>query len=193
MKDQEEEKLKLVNSFIKKNKPKIVADIGCNDGLYSFESLKAGANKVIGFDVDVNAIDKAYNQSIKNSSNFLPLYFDAMNPSSNLGWNESERKSFNDRINFDVVIALAFEHHLALGNNVPLNDTIKWIMNLAPVGLIEYVEKHDKTVEQMLSLKGDMFPNYNLKEFEKNILLNGNIVSKTNITETRILYEFKKN
>ena len=116
-----------------------------------------------------------------------------MNPSSNLGWNESERKSFNDRINFDVVIALAFEHHLALGNNVPLNDTIKWIMNLAPVGLIEYVEKHDKTVEQMLSLKGDMFPNYNLKEFEKNILLNGNIVSKTNITETRILYEFKKN
>ena len=37
-------------NFQKKNKPKILADVGCNDGLYSFESLKAGAEKVIGFD-----------------------------------------------------------------------------------------------------------------------------------------------
>ncbi len=193
LKEQEQTKLKSVNSFIKKNKPKIVADIGCNDGLYSFESLKAGANKVIGFDIDINAIDSAYNQSIKNNSNFLPLYFNAMNPSSNLGWNENERKSFKDRINFDAVIALAFEHHLALGNNIPLNQTIKWLMDLAPLGLIEYVDKQDETVEQMLSMKGDIFPDYNLKEFEKNILLNGKIINKTNITETRILYEFKKN
>ena len=116
-----------------------------------------------------------------------------MNPSSNLGWNERERKSFSNRKNFDAVIALAFEHHLALGNNVPLDETIKWIMNFAPTGLIEYVDKKDETVKQMLSLKGDIFPNYNLKEFENIISLNGKILEKTVITETRILYEFKKN
>ena len=161
--------------------------------MYSFESLKAGADKVIGFDIDINVIDKAFNKSVENNANFLPLYFNAMNPSSNLGWNERERKSFSNRKNFDAVIALAFEHHLALGNNVPLDETIKWIMNFAPTGLIEYVDKKDETVKQMLSLKGDIFPNYNLKEFENIISLNGKILEKTVITETRILYEFKKN
>lgn len=193
LKNQEDIKIKKINSFIKKNKPKIVADVGCNDGLYSFESLKAGADKVIGFDIDINVIDKAFNKSVENNANFLPLYFNAMNPSSNLGWNERERKSFSNRKNFDAVIALAFEHHLALGNNVPLDETIKWIMNFAPTGLIEYVDKKDETVKQMLSLKGDIFPNYNLKEFENIISLNGKILEKTVITETRILYEFKKN
>ena len=53
-----------------KNKPKILADVGCNDGLYSFESLKAGAGKVIGFDIDVNSIERAYKKSVNENSNF---------------------------------------------------------------------------------------------------------------------------
>ena len=64
-------------------------------------------------------------------------------------------------------------------------------MNFAPTGLIEYVDKKDETVKQMLSLKR-YISNYNLKEFENIISLNGKILEKTVITETRILYEFKK-
>ena len=45
----------------------------------------------------------------------------------------------------------------------------------------------------MLSLKGDIFPDYNKENFEKNILVNGSIVNKIDLSETRILYEFKKN
>lgn len=191
-KDQEVKKLKVVHDFSKKNKPKIIADIGCNDGLYSFESLKAGAKKVVGFDIDINSIERAYKKTVKENLNFLPLYFNALNPSSKLGWNEKERNSFNERINFDAMMALAFQHHLALANNIPLDETIKWLMNIAPIGLIEFVNKNDETVKKMLSLKGDIFPNYNLENFEKNILMNGKIVNKTIISDTRILYEFKK-
>ena len=191
-KDQEVKKLKVVHDFSKKNKPKIIADIGCNDGLYSFESLKAGAKKVVGFDIDINSIERAYKKTVKENLNFLPLYFNALNPSSKLGWNEKERNSFNERINFDAMIALAFQHHLALANNIPLDETIKWLMNIAPIGLIEFVNKNDETVKKMLSLKGDIFPNYNIENFEKNILKNGKIVNKTIISDTRILYEFKK-
>ena len=118
--------------------------------MYSFESLKAGTLKVIGFDIDINAIDKAYKKSIEEDLSFLPLYFNAMNPSSKLGWNENERRSFKERMNFDAMIALAFEHHLALGNNVPLEDVVKWLMNIAPKGLIEYVDKDDETVKKCL-------------------------------------------
>ena len=63
----------------------------------------------------------------------------------------------------------------------------------SPIGLIEFVDKKDETVQQMLSLKGDIFPEYNQYEFEKHILKSAEIINKTNLTETRTLYEFKKN
>ena len=190
--NQESKKIDIIKKFSEKYKPNLMADIGCNDGLYSFESLKSGCKKVVGFDIDVNAIDRAYNNSLKLELDFLPLYFNATNPSAKLGWFESERESFIDRLNFDAVIALAFEHHLALGNNIPLDDVVKWIMNIGKNGLIEYVDKQDETVQRMLSLKGDIFPDYNEENFEKNILNNGKIINKTIISDTRILYEFQK-
>ena len=192
-KDEENAKLRLVNNFSKTIKPYMMADVGCNDGLYSFESLKAGAKKIIGFDIDLNTINRAYLKSKKENLNFLPLFFDAMNPSCNLGWNESERSSFSKRLNFDAVIALAFEHHLALANNVPLDQTIKWLTDIAPKGLIEFVDKEDETIKRMLSIKGDIFPNYSIDSFEENILLNSKIVNKTRVSKTRIIYEFSKN
>ena len=45
----------------------------------------------------------------------------------------------------------------------------------------------------MLSLKGDIFPNYTMQNFEKNIEMNGKIKNKNIISKTRILYEFEKN
>ncbi len=192
-KDEENAKLRLVNNFSKTIKPYMMADVGCNDGLYSFECLKAGAKKIIGFDIDLNTINRAYLKSKKENLNFLPLFFDAMNPSCNLGWNESERSSFSKRLNFDAVIALAFEHHLALANNVPLDQTIKWLTDIAPKGLIEFVDKEDETIKRMLSIKGDIFPNYSIDSFEENILLNSKIVNKTRVSKTRIIYEFNKN
>ena len=91
------------------------------------------------------------------------------------------------------MLALAFEHHLTLGNNVPLDQTINWLMSIAKKGLIEFVDKEDETVKRMLTLKGDIFPNYTKNNFEKLILKNGSIVNKTILSKTRIIYEFKKN
>ena len=190
--NEQETKLKLINEFSKKYQPNLLADVGCNDGVYSFESINAGAKKVVGFDIDLNSLNRAYLISKKKNLNFLPIYLDAMNPSANLGWNENERLSFNKRMNFDCMIALAFEHHLALANNVPLNETVNWLVSIAPYGLIEFVEKEDETVKRMLSLKGDIFPNYNMNNFEKNILLKCKIKNKTQISKTRFLYEFSK-
>ena len=192
-KDQESKKLNVVSEFSKKYKPSILADIGCNDGLYSVESINAGAEKVVGFDIDINSIDKAYKISKEKNINFLPLYFNAMNPSSSLGWNENERSSFKQRRNFDAVIALAFEHHLILGNNVPLDQAIEWLMSIAKRGLIEFVDKEDETVKKMLYLKGDIFPRYNKENFENQILKNGRIIDKVEISRTRTIYEYSKN
>ena len=191
--NEENEKKKIVKNFIHKNNFNMLADLGCNDGEYSRLALENGSNSVIGFDFDINSIDRAFKISKNNNLNFLPLYFDATNPSCNLGWLEKERKGFNERVNFDGVIALAFEHHLAIAKNIPLDEVIKWIVSLAPKGLIEFVPKTDKTVIKMLELKGDIFPEYNEKNFENILRQNVDTFSKTNGRESgRIIYEFKR-
>ena len=124
--------------------------------------------------------------STKGKFNFAP------NPASLTG-HPDNTKLFIDRLNFDAVVALAFEHHLALAQNIPLEEVVSWVMSIAKNGLIEYVDKADETVKKMLSIKGDIFPTYNQKNFEKNILLNGKILNKTTLSKTRILYEFETN
>ena len=56
---------------------------------------------------------------------------------------------------------------LSLIPNIPLEDVVDWITSLAPKGIIEFVPKNDVTIQSMLKLKGDIFPNYNLENFKK--------------------------
>ena len=190
---EERKKKEIVEKFIKKNNFNLVADLGCNDGEYSELSLKNGSKSVIGFDFDINAIDKAYQKALSKNLNFLPLYFDASNPSGNIGWNEKERKSFKNRAKFDAILALAFEHHLAIAKNIPLDQVINWLASLAPTGLIEFVPKNDLTVIKMLELKGDIFPNYTIQNFENELSIKTEILSKIQISMSgRTIYEYKR-
>ena len=181
--DDEEKKNKheFISNYFIKTKFNKVLDLGCNNGEYSKLALNSGCDNVIGLDYDLNAIDEAYLISKKEKLNFLPLYFDVSNPSSNIGWRQKERKGFIERLNFDSVIALAFEHHLAIAKNIPLEDVINWITSLAPKGIIEFVPKNDITIQSMMRLKGDIFPNYNLENF-KRLLSN-----KTKISSEKIV------
>ncbi len=179
--EEKRNKYKFVSDYFNNNKSNRVLDLGCNNGEYSKIALNSGCNNVIGLDFDLNAIDEAYLISKKERLNFFPLYFDVSNPSSNIGWRQKERKGFTERLNFDTVLALAFEHHLAIAKNIPLEDVINWITSLAPNGIIEFVPKNDETIQSMITLKGDIFPNYDIENF-KRLLLN-----KTKITSEKIV------
>ena len=85
------------------------------------------------------------------------MYLDASNPSPNIGWGQIERKGFIERLNFSGMLALAFEHHLAIAKNIPLDQLVKWLLNIAPKGLIEFVPKSDQTIRKMLLLKERYF------------------------------------
>ena len=107
-----------------------------------------GTKFVIGFDYDLNAVNNAYNNAKKEKLNFLPLYFDASNPSTNLGWSQLERKRFLERL-FLRMLSLAFKHHLAIAKNIPLDQVIEWLIKTAPKGLIEFVPKNDGTIKNV--------------------------------------------
>ena len=189
--EEENLKKKIVIEFASKYKFNSLADLGCNDGVYSKICLENGCGSVVGFDYDLNAINNAYKKAKKEKLNFLPLYFDASNPSSNIGWTQKERKGFFERKNFSGMIALAFEHHLAIAKNIPLDQVIKWLTQIAPQGLIEFVPKNDLTIKKMLNLKGDIFTDYNEENFKNLLLNNSKIISETKINESgRKIFEF---
>ena len=186
-------KYEFISSYFNKTKSARVLDLGCNNGEYSKLALKSGCGNVVGLDYDLNAIDEAYLVSKKEKLNFLPLYFDVSNPSSNIGWQQKERKGFMERLNFDSVIALAFEHHLAIAKNIPLEDVVNWIISLAPRGIIEFVPKNDVTIQSMIKLKGDIFPNYNLKNFKSFLSKRTKITSEKIVSKSgRTLFSFEK-
>ncbi len=187
-----ENKKKIVNQFVDKFKPDVLIDLGCNTGDFSIESLKNGANYVIGYDFDQNVIDEAFKLSKLKKLNFLPLVFDASNPSPNQGWMQKERKGYFERNKAKALIALAFEHHLAIAKNIPLEEIIEWITKLAPIGLIEFVPKTDETIKIMLENREDIFDQYNQLNFEKILSTKSKIIKKSIVSGSgRIIYEFE--
>ena len=169
---------------MKKTNPAIVWDIGCNTGRYSEEAINAGAKKVIGFEYDLGALELSFQRAVKQNINFLPLYMDLANPSPSQGWNQNERLGMFERRNADAVIALAIIHHLSIGRNIPLQEFIRWLVQLAPVGVIEFVPKSDPMVQELLQLREDVFENYNFTNFANYLSDVAKIVKTENITES---------
>jgi ribosomal protein L11 methylase PrmA len=175
-------KRNFVAEFIVATRPDTVWDIGCNTGDFSQLSLESGAQHVVGFDFDQGALETAYARAQAKQLDYLPIYLDAANPSPNQGWNGTERMGMEKRSNADAVICLAFVHHLAIGKNIPLDQVVEWIMRLAPKGVIEFVDKADPTVRQMLAIREDIFPDYTLEAFIHHISRSGKVLKSEQVS-----------
>ena len=186
-------KKEFVANFIRQSGARTVIDLGCNTGDYSKISLENGASTVTGFDFDQQTLDKAYSRARAENLKFLPLYLDARNPSPNQGWLQGERTGFRERFTADAVLALAFEHHLAIAHNVPLDQMIDWITGTAPKGVIEFVPKADPTVKKMLALREDIFPDYTEEAFAAALGSLASITAREQVTDSgRTLYAYAR-
>ena len=191
--EEEAAKRKFVAEFASTVKPALLWDLGCNTGEYSEVALKNGAQHVIGFDIDHGALDAAFARGRDKKLSFQPLFFDSANPAPNQGWAQVERMGFNSRADSDAVLALALVHHLAIGRNIPLPDLIRWLVSLAPRGVIEFVPKQDSKVQELLSLREDIFFDYSEENFLKCLLDRGRIVKSNKITASgRTLVWFER-
>jgi hypothetical protein len=124
---------------------------------------------------------------------FLPLWLDATNPSPSQGWAQGERKGLSERADADAVVALAFIHHLAIARNVPLDMVIGWIMDMAPVGVIEFPPKSDPMVQQLLANRPDIFPNYTEENFMAEVGRRGRVVASEHLTPNgRLLVHYDR-
>jgi ribosomal protein L11 methylase PrmA len=186
-------KKRFIANFASDVKPKILFDLGCNTGDYSLAALEGGAEYVVGFDFDQRAIDLAYSRSLEGKLAFLPLWFDAANPSPDQGWKQTERQGFHHRAKADALIALAFEHHLAIAKNVPMAQVLDWLVGAAPQGVIEFVPKTDSTIVKMLALREDIFTDYSEGRFVELLEERANIVCSERISESgRTLFRYSR-
>ena len=191
--DEEAAKQRFIAEFCNKVKPAMMFDFGCNSGEYSQVALESGAERAVGFDFDQGALERAFARATSQKLDLLPLYLDAANPSPGQGWNNQERKSLNGRDRADALMALAFEHHLAIGRNIPMNRVVEWLVSFAPVGVVEFVQKSDPTVQQLLMLREDIFDTYTEDNFERFLKDNARIIKKERVATTgRTLYWYDR-
>ncbi len=191
--EEETAKRRFVAEFVTAEAPGTLWDVGCNTGDYSRLALESGAKRVIGFDFDPNAVEAAFERARADKQDFLPLVMDAVNPSPGQGWQQSERKGLTERADADAVVALALIHHLAIGKNIPFDQAVDWLVGLAPVGVIEFVQKTDPMVLRLLRLREDIFVDYDQQIFETLLAARARIEKVEQISaQGRRLYWYRR-
>lgn len=188
-----DEKIGLVSQYLDGIRPQTVWDLGSNVGLFS-RIASEKRMQTISFDMDPACVEKNYLEVVnKRETHLLPLLIDLTNPSSALGWQHRERQSLLERGPVDTVLALALIHHLAISNNLPLENLAAFFAEICQSLIIEFIPKDDPQVQRLLSSREDIFPNYTLESFEESFKKHFAIRSCSNIRDTqRILYLMDK-
>ncbi len=149
--------------------PDLVLDLGANDGHFSRVALGAGAGYVVAVDSDDVVVDRLY-RDLRDAgeSRVLPLVLDLSDPSPGIGWRSRERPSFVDRVRPDLTLCLAVVHHLALSNNVPLDDIVEFLADFGSPLVVEFPHRNDEMATRLLSRKrSGLFDSYDVANWER--------------------------
>ena len=182
-------KKEVISRWIFECKPQSIWDAGANDG--NFSRLASHKNIfTLATDIDPLAIESAYQKTKEEKDTYLlPLILDLTNPSPTIGWFNQERTSFLDRFKFEMGFCLAFIHHLAIANNLPLPKIAEFFSQQINYLCIEFIPKEDSNAQRLLVSRDDIFPHYNQTSFEKEFAKFFHIKEKVALQESkRILY-----
>lgn len=192
--DYVQEKKKILNSWVDKlTNVKTAIDVGTNKG--EFAKLLAAKNILtIAADFDAYCINDLYNSGKENKEkNILPVIMDAVQPGPAIGVNNKERDSFINRVDTDLVMALALIHHLVIGKNIPFEKVAELLVQLGKYLVIEFVPKKDEKTQRLLKSKKDIYTNYSQEEFiQKFSILYSIIEQKEIAAHGRVLFLMAK-
>lgn len=161
-----EEKESVVRAWVARCAPRLAWDLGANDGRFSRIAAAQGVTTV-AWDIDAAAVEQCYRAVVRTGDKHLvPALLDLTNPSPALGWELRERLSLFERRRPDLVLALALLHHLAIGNNVPLDRCADFFQRVGDALVIEWIPKSDSKVQALLRNRPDIFPDYSEAAFQ---------------------------
>lgn len=182
-----------VADFVKRTRPALLLDVGCNAGEYSEVALTSGAHAVIGLERDTPAVQAAVARADRFAGRFLPLQVDIQNTSPAQGWNLAERRSLADRLKPDALLCLALIHHLVLGEGIPLELAIPGIVSLAPRGIIEFVPPGDPMARRIAGPAERLTHRYDLGTFVSILSQTARVTKQILLAEHgRVLVEYER-
>lgn len=165
-----EAKERFVREAVDRVQPGLVLDLGANDGRFSRLAADAApVRSVVAVDADVGAVDRLYHDLVARppARPVLPLVVDLLDPTPARGWRNRERPAFFDRVQPDLVLALAVVHHLTIAGNVPLALVVDLLADLAPDVVVELPTRDDAMVQRLLGRKRPgQHDDYGLATFE---------------------------
>ena len=157
-------KAEFVREAARAVEPRLVWDLGCNDGTYSKLCADAGAY-VVAADADHAVVDRLAREK---NERIVPLVVDLADPPPSLGWRGAERKHLPARGKPDLTLALALVHHLAITRNVPLAELLDWFAGLEGALVVEFVDPSDEMAQRLLAAKREgLHADYTRETFER--------------------------
>jgi hypothetical protein len=149
--------------------PNLVLDLGANDGYFSRIAVDSGAAAAIAVDSDHLVVDRLYRKlREQGEQRILPLVIDLADPSPAIGWRTGERMSFARRMRPDLVLCLAVVHHLALTNNVPLDEISAFLADFGAPVVVEFPHRDDVMTTRLLARKRPgLFDAYDVGNWER--------------------------
>jgi hypothetical protein len=146
-------------------------DLGCNIGEYS-RIIAEFADCVVAMDADHPTVERLY-QQLKQAPDspaakkIVPLVANLADPSPNLGWRGTERKSLPQRGTPQFTLCLALVHHLVIDAGIPLRELLEWLAGLRTRLVIEFVNRNDPMVKQLLLNRRDQCTDYDPDLFDR--------------------------
>jgi SAM-dependent methyltransferase len=187
--DEAQRKAEVVQTIARALSPKLVWDLGCNDGRYS-RLVAEHADYTVAIDSDETTIDNLYRSlAADNEHSILPLVVDMADPSPALGWRGLERKTLVERGRPELVLCLAFVHHLAITRNIPVRSLLEWLRSLESSVLVEFPARDDPMVRNLLEAKRPgLHGDYDRESFDRLLSEFFRIERTTDLSSTRTLY-----
>lgn len=186
------DKQETVKAYLQSCSVKSVLDLGANTGKFS-ELACDYAERVVALEFDKKCVDQI-DKMIEETANtkLHTLLGDLSQTSPDFGLLGKEHPSIFKRAKSDLVLVLALVHHLALTKMIPfelITDMVYEFSNRYV--LIEFIEKTDRKVSQLLQNNPRYYPSK--EEFEVIIQQKFTILQQKTLDKSvRTLYLLEK-
>ena len=189
------DKKKYLITFLSEVNAEVIWDVGANDGHYSriVSDYYKRLVDIYSLDIDPICVEKNFELNIGTHQNINPLLFDIANPSTAIGWLNSERKNIFSRLPTpNLIIALALLHHV-LNLNIKLQDILSFFSKTTSHLIIEYISISDEKAQSIFQSRIETVEYPSKNTFETEISKFFKIIKSEELLENkRYLYLLKK-
>jgi hypothetical protein len=151
---------------------------------------------VVAVDSDAAVVGSLWRTASQRHLNILPLVVNIAQPTPPTGWRNRECPSFLQRArgSFDMVLMLAFIHHLLVSERVPLFEILRVTAELTrDAAVIEFVPVSDPMFRRLLRGRDELHRDFTPENFEQACSGFFRIVRKEELAPgSRCLYFLRK-